>query len=115
MKDAILAVFKRTIQLLLFSRSVLSNSFCNPVDCNPPGSSVFGISQARILDWVTTSFCRDLPDPGVVPTSPALAGGLFTTESPGSPVQLCRVKNILMVVQTISRTFPSCTAEPLAH
>ena len=28
---------------------------CNPVDCNPPGSSVHGISQARILEWVAMS------------------------------------------------------------
>ena len=26
--------------------------FCNPMDCSPPGSSVHGISQARILEWV---------------------------------------------------------------
>ena len=29
---------------------------CNPVDCSPPGSSVHGILQARILEWVTISF-----------------------------------------------------------
>ena len=27
-------------------------SLCNPMDCSPPGSSVCGISQARILQWV---------------------------------------------------------------
>ena len=26
--------------------------FCNPVDCSPPGSSVHGILQARILEWI---------------------------------------------------------------
>ena len=30
--------------------------FCKPMDCNPPGSSVHGISQARILEWVAISF-----------------------------------------------------------
>ena len=30
----------------------------NPMDCSPPGSSVHGISQARILDWVAISFSR---------------------------------------------------------
>ena len=34
----------------LFTRSVVSGSFENPVDCSPPGSSVHGISQARILE-----------------------------------------------------------------
>ena len=31
---------------------------CNPMDCSPPGSSVHGISQARILVWVAISFSR---------------------------------------------------------
>ena len=31
---------------------------CNPMDCNPPGSSVCGIFQARILKWVAISFSR---------------------------------------------------------
>ena len=35
----------------LFSLRVVSDS-CNPVDCSPPGSSVHGILQARILEWV---------------------------------------------------------------
>ena len=30
----------------------------DPLDCNPPGSSVHGISQARILEWVAISFSR---------------------------------------------------------
>ena len=39
------------------SRSVMSDSF-HPVDCSPPGSSVHGILQARILEWVAVSFSR---------------------------------------------------------
>ena len=31
---------------------------CNPTDCSPPGSSVHGILQARILEWVTIPFSR---------------------------------------------------------
>ena len=30
---------------------------CDPVDCSPPGSSVHGISQARLLEWVATPPC----------------------------------------------------------
>ena len=32
---------------------------CNPVDCSLTGSSVYGISQARILEWVAISFSRN--------------------------------------------------------
>ena len=33
-------------------------TLCNPLDCSPPGSSVYGILQARILEWVAISFFR---------------------------------------------------------
>ena len=36
---------------------------CNHVDCGPPGSSVHGIFQARILEWVAIPSPGDLPDP----------------------------------------------------
>ena len=33
-------------------------TLCNPMDCSPPGSSVHGILQARVLEWVAISFSR---------------------------------------------------------
>ena len=33
--------------------------FFEPVDCSPPGSSVHGIIQARILEWVAISFFKE--------------------------------------------------------
>ena len=36
---------------------------CDPVDCNPPGSSVHGIFQARILEWVASSSSRGSSQP----------------------------------------------------
>ena len=33
-------------------------TLCDPMDCSPPGSSVHGIFQARILEWVAISFSR---------------------------------------------------------
>ena len=39
------------------------------MDSSPPGSSVYGILQARILDWVAIS-SRDLPSPGIESESP---------------------------------------------
>ena len=38
---------------------------CSPMDGSPPGSSVHGIFQARILEWVTISYSRGLPDPEI--------------------------------------------------
>ena len=36
----------------------LCPSFCDPMNYNPQGSSVHGISQARLLEWVAISFSR---------------------------------------------------------
>ena len=38
-------------------------TLCNPMDCSPPGSTVYGISQARILKWVAISFSRGSSQP----------------------------------------------------
>ena len=49
----------------------------NLTDSSPPGSSVHGILQARILEWLSCPPPGGLPDPGVEPqslVSPALAG-----------------------------------------
>ena len=61
--------------------------FCDLIDCSPPGSSVHGIPQKRIVEWVGLSFppSRYLPDPEIELASPALAERYFTTTPPGKP------------------------------
>ena len=70
---------------------------CNPMDCSPPGSSVHGILQARILEWVAmfssrgSSQCRDRThDSGI-------AGGFFTTEPPGKPALRNRERFYILI------------------
>ena len=46
------------LELLLFSHYVMFDSLWSHRDCGPSGSSVRGISQASILEWVTISFSR---------------------------------------------------------
>jgi len=65
---------------------------CDPMDCSPPGSSVHGILQARILDWLTIPFSRGssltqgiFPDPGIELRSPALQVDSLPSEPPGKP------------------------------
>ena len=55
------------------------------MDCSLPGFSAHRISQVRLLEWVAISFSRDLPNPGINPVTPALAGRFFTAEPPGKP------------------------------
>ena len=57
---------------------------CDPMGCSLLGSSVLGISQARILEWVAIAFSRGFPNPRIKPESPALAGGFVITEPPGN-------------------------------
>ena len=56
-------------------------TLCDPMDCSPPGSSVHGIFQARVLEWLLLPPPENLPYPGIEPVSvmsPALACGFFT-------------------------------------
>ena len=55
------------------TRSVTQScaTLCDPVDCSPLGSSVHGISQARILEWVVVSSSRGSSRPETEPISQA--------------------------------------------
>ena len=53
--------------LCVFAQSSLT--LCNTMDCSPPGSSVHGIFQARILEWGAISFSRDSSQLRIEPAS----------------------------------------------
>ena len=53
-----------------------------PVDCSPPGPSVHGILQARILSFPSPG---NLPHPGIEPRSPKLQADALTSEPLGKP------------------------------
>ena len=57
-------------------------TLCYPMDCSPKGSSIHGILQARILEWVAISSTRASSWARIKPvslTSPAFPDGFFTT------------------------------------
>ena len=66
----------------------LCPTLCDPVDCSPPGSSVYGILQARILEWVAISFSRASSWFRDWTQVSCLAGGFFTPEPPRKPYAL---------------------------
>ena len=79
---------------VLYSRNVLFEvkwseitqscpTLCDPMDYSPTGSSIHGILQARILEWVAISFSRDLLDAGIEPMSSSLQADVLTSEPPG--------------------------------
>ena len=81
------------------------------MDCNPPGFSVHGIFQARMLEWVAILYSRKLhpkyeaiPDPGVEAVYlviPALAGRFFIPGLPGKPIRDYAWKEIRLTRQHI--------------
>ena len=58
---------------------------CDTIGYSWPGSSVLGILQARILEWVPFLSPGDLPDPGIEPVSPTLQANSLPSEPPGKP------------------------------
>ena len=52
-------------------------TLCDPMDCNPPDSSIHGVLQARTLEWVPFTSPRDISDPGIKLGSPELQALFF--------------------------------------
>ena len=80
--------------VVVVSLSVVSNS-CDPVDCSLPGSSVHGIFQARILEWVSISYPRGSSLPRDQTQVSCIAGEFFTAEPPGKTVWM--LENVQML------------------
>ena len=73
------------IKYVLCLVAQLCPTLCDSMDCSPPGSSVLGDSQARILEWVSMPSSKDIPNPGIKPRSPALQVDSLPIEPPGKP------------------------------
>ena len=58
---------------------------CDPMDGSSPGSSVHGISQARILEWFAISLSRGSSNPGTEHRSPALQADSLPAKLQGKP------------------------------
>ena len=63
----------------------LCPTLCNPTDSSPTGSSIPGILQARILEWVAIPIFRGSSPPSIEPGSSALQADSLLSEPPGKP------------------------------
>ena len=63
-------------------------TFCNPLDCSPPGSSVHGIHQARILEWIAIPFSRGSSRPRDWTQAPALQVDSLPSEPSRKPLKV---------------------------
>ena len=75
----------------------LCPTLCDPLDCSPLGSSVHGILQARILEWVAISFSRGSSQPRDQTLVSWIAGRFFT---------IWTTREALRVVQWLSIHLP---------
>ena len=91
-------------------------TLCDPMDCSPPGSSVHGTSQARILEWVAISFSRassqhrDRNHVSCISCIFCIGSRFLTAESPGKP----KVSQFSSV-QSLSRVLLFATPWTAAH
>ena len=68
-------------------------NLCNLTDCSLPGSSVHGIFQTRVLEWVAISFSRRSCPPRDRTWVSRIAGRHFTSEPSGKPIEIrCHIK-----------------------
>ena len=73
-------------------------TLCDSMDCSPLDSSVYGILQARILEWVDIPSPADLPDPGIKLRYPAWQADSPWSEPPwkSSTIVLLLLPDILL-------------------
>ena len=77
------AAFSVPFWMCVCSGAQLCPTLCDPVDCSPPGFSVHGILQARILEWVAIFSSRGSSWPWDWTRASCTAGRFFTNEPPG--------------------------------
>ena len=69
--------------MCVHAQSLSCLTLCDIMDYSPPGSSVRGISQARIVEWVAIPFSKGSSHPKVKPRSATLQVDSLPSEPPG--------------------------------
>ena len=69
-------------------------TLCDPMNCNPPGFSVYGILQGRILKYLPFPSPEDLPEPGIELGSPALQADSLPSEPQGKLLYILDTSNL---------------------
>ena len=84
-------------------------ALCDPMDCSPQGSLSMGFSRQEYWSGLPFPSPGDLPNPGIKPASPALAGGFLTTEPPGNLKNINEENSKMQMKKTSN---PSSTPGP---
>ena len=70
----------------MYAFQMFISTLCDPMDCSLPGSSLHGILQARVLEWVAIFLLQGIfPTQGPNPGPPASQADALTSKPPGKP------------------------------
>ena len=99
------------------AHSVLSDSLRLLRLCSPPDSSVHGILQARILEWVAISSSRGSSNPGIQPMSPPspARAGRFLTTVPPEKLFMPRLKSVSLATSSPQKPCQCHSPSPTAR
>ena len=106
---AVLSTASKTSEEVLVAQSCLA--LCDPVDCRPSVSSVRGILQGRILEWLAIPSPGHLPNPGTETRSPTSQANSLLCEPPGKPF-LCVTSFTLVVTSEIDSVISEAVPHP---
>ena len=89
-------------------------SLCTPINCNLPGSSVHGILQEKILEWIAIPSYRGFSRSRIQPKSPTLQADSLLSEPPGKPqghrivlLLVFQGTSILFSIEAVSIYYPT--------
>ena len=91
-------VWLLSLSIIIFCVCSVAQScptLCDPMDCNPPGSSVHGIFQARTMEQVAISFSSQPRDQICISCISWLVGGLFAIAPPGKAHNYFEIHSIV--------------------
>ena len=74
----VLSIYKLTYEVKWIEVAQLCLTLCDPMDCSLSGSSVHGIFQARVLEWIAITFSRGSSQPRTWTRVSHIAGKHFT-------------------------------------
>ena len=86
----------------------LSPTLCDQMDCSPPGSSVHGVLQAKILEWIAMPFSRGSSQPRDQTHVSSTEGRFFTAETSGKSSLICRLSQSPEAKIALSTFLHSC-------
>ena len=86
-------------------------TLCDPMDCSLPGSSLHGILQARVLEWVAISFSRGSSWPRDWTQVSRIPGRRFNLWA----ISLCKIASLLIISESQWFVFPLNFLNPIGH